>query len=140
VIARFERMSGLCWPCAIMNSILFARNWLAFVESSISPLRSGKVQAAVVNRLAWYCGCFLRGRPFGPLDRRNCGTGARRGTKAGTVCRAMRAARPSNLLGDIVPSRRLGHPSLLLDRVCRQLQHRRSLPGNEVGDQNDCTV
>lgn len=32
------------------------------------------------------------------------------------------------------------HPGLFLDRACRQLQYRGSLPGDEIGKQNDCAV
>ena len=71
---------------------------------------------------------------------RGLNASARLGVKAGEVGDASVSISRSSDVGGLVPSCGLGCLNLLLDWACRQLQNRSSLPGDEIGKQNDCTV
>jgi hypothetical protein len=74
------------------------------------------------------------------MGGRGLNASARLGVKAGEVGDTSVSISRSSDVGGLVPSCGLGCLNLLLDWACRQLQNRSSLPGDEIGKQNDCTV
>src|ERR1700716_915309 len=71
---------------------------------------------------------------------RGLNASARLGVKAGEAGDTSVSISRSSDVGGLVPSCGLGCFKLLLDRACRQLQDRCSLPRDQIGKQNDCTV